>query len=123
MTTRPQIARVWASDPLAQKTEPAEAKYLLGWEPEIPTYQVLNYLQNKLDLALLALAERGVLEWGTDIVYKNKALAWDEADSQIYVANKASPVGQPSVSADWDLRSAVSSPDNPAVPGRSLKRV
>lgn len=108
MTTRPQIARVWASDPLAQKTEPEEAKYLLGWEPEIPTYQVLNYLQNKLDLALLALAERGVMEWdGTDsIVYNDKALAWDNADKQIYVANKANPQGQPSVSSDWDLSAA-----------------
>ena len=105
MTNRLTLDRVWASG--GDRTDPGVDKYIEGWIDEIPTYQALNHIQYRNDSALLALAERGVFEWGTDIVYALGSLTWDEADGHIYVAIVDAPTGQPSLTpASWQ-RSAV----------------
>ena len=91
MTTAKTLGRVWAMTPAKPIRDPGESKYALGWVAEIPTYEVLNYLHNRIDANILALAERGVFEWGGDITYKKGALAWDETDGKIYIALIASP--------------------------------
>ena len=91
MTTAKTLGRVWAMTPAKPIRDPGESKYALGWVAEIPTYEVLNYLHNRIDANILALAERGVFEWGADITYKKGALAWDETDGKIYIALVASP--------------------------------
>lgn len=91
MTTAKTLGRVWASSPKDPIRDPGESKYSLGWVAEIPTYQVLNYLHNRIDSNILALAERGVFEWGADINYKKNALCWDETDGRIYIALVANP--------------------------------
>ena len=91
MTTAKTLGRVWAMTPAKPIRDPGESKYALGWVAEIPTYEVLNYLHNRIDANILALAERGVFEWGGDITYKKGALAWDETDGKIYIALVASP--------------------------------
>ena len=85
MTTAKSLGRVWAKTPKDPIRDPGESKYALGWVAEIPTYQVLNFLHNRIDTNILALAERGVFEWGADINYKKNALCWDETDGRIYV--------------------------------------
>ena len=91
MTTAKTLGRVWAMTPAKPIRDPGESKYALGWVAEIPTYEVLNYLHNRIDANILALAEMGVFEWGADITYKKGALAWDETDGKIYIALVASP--------------------------------
>ena len=91
MTTAKSLNRLWAMSPNKPIRDPGESKYALGWVAEIPTYEVLNYLHNRIDNNILALAERGIFEWGHDIAYKKGALAWDEIDGKIYVALTANP--------------------------------
>lgn len=88
---RPKLNRVWTSDNANLRRDPGDAKYLQGWIAEIPTFQVLNYLQYKVDTTLLALAERGVFEWGTDVQYGLGSLVWDDATNIIYVATVGAP--------------------------------
>ncbi|MFZ4217078.1 tail fiber protein [Enterobacter ludwigii] len=86
MTTRPTINRLWASNDDTSVRDPGDDKYKEGWVAEIPTYQVLNFLQNRVDKTLLALGERGVFEWGSDISYVKGAVVWNETDNTIYVS-------------------------------------
>lgn len=88
---RPKLNRIWTSNNANLRRDPGDAKYLQGWIAEIPTFQVLNYLQYKVDTTLLALAERGVFEWGTDVQYGLGSLVWDDATRTVYVATVGSP--------------------------------
>lgn len=88
---RPKLNRVWAGNSSTLRRDPGDTKYIQGWISEIPTYQVLNYLQYKIDTTLLALAERGVFEWGRDVQYGLNTLAWDETNKTVYVSIVGSP--------------------------------
>lgn len=88
---RPKLNRIWANDSSTLRRDPGDAKYLQGWISEIPTYQVLNFLQWKVDTTILAIAERGIPEWGTDVQYGLGSLVWDESTGFIYVATVAQP--------------------------------
>lgn len=88
---RPKLGRIWGDSNSVARRDPGDEKYLKGWLSEIPTYQVLNYLQWKTDSTLQALAERGVLEWGGDATYRNGAAVWDESNGVIYVAKLDGP--------------------------------
>lgn len=88
---RPKLNRIWASTSANTRRDPGDAKYIQGWISEIPTYQVLNYLQFKIDTTLLALAERGFFEWGSDIQYGSGSVVWDELTKKIYVSLVGSP--------------------------------
>lgn len=88
---RPKLNRIWASSNANLRRDPGDAKYIQGWVSEIPTYQVLNYLQYKIDTTMLAMAERGISEWGSDVTYTLGSLAWDENDKRIYVSTVGSP--------------------------------
>ena len=91
MAIRPKLNRVWTSNNSVARRDPGDAKYLQGWVAEIPTYQVLNYLQYKIDTTMLAQAERGIFEWGDDVSYGVGSLAWDETNKTIYVCTVTSP--------------------------------
>lgn len=102
MALRPRLNRVWASENDSLRRDPGDAKYITGWVAEIPTYQVLNFLQYKNDTTLLALAERGIFEWGNDVSYTVGSLAWDENDGKVYVCNTTEPgTARPSLSPGW----------------------
>jgi hypothetical protein len=90
MENRPTINRVWCSSGQNIR-DPGDDKYAKGWVAEIPTSEVFNFLQNKIDKTFLAIGERGIPEWGSDISYKLGALVWNEADSTIYVALVENP--------------------------------
>lgn len=106
---RPKIGRIWASSSTFSRRNPGDAKYIQGWLAEIPTYQVLNYLQWKTDTTIQALAERGVLEWGSDVSYSKGAATWDGSDNSIYVALVSNPdsTKSPSVNTKQWGRSAI----------------
>ncbi|QEG07879.1 hypothetical protein Mangalitsa_077 [Escherichia phage Mangalitsa] len=91
MALRPELNRVWTSNNSVARRDPGDAKYLQGWVAEIPTYQVLNYLQYKVDTTMLAQAERGIFEWGGDVSYGVGSLAWDETNKTIYVCTVTNP--------------------------------
>lgn len=91
MATRPKLNRIWASTNAVTRRDPGDPKYLIGWVSEIPTFQVLNYLQFKMDTTMLAQAERGVFEWGNEVSYVKGALCWNEQDSSVYVSLAANP--------------------------------
>ena len=92
MTNRTTLGRIWAES--GQRVDPDEdgiQKYSQGWLAEIPSYEVLNFLQWRVDIALTALAERGIPEWGNDIGYLQGALAWDNSNNTVYRAKVNSP--------------------------------
>lgn len=92
MANRLNVSRVWGSaDPVSSIIDMGEEKYLTGWVAEIPAFQHLNFLQYRVDTNLRALAERGLFEWGSDVGYIKGALAWDELDGGVYVADVADP--------------------------------
>lgn len=109
MAQRPKLNRVWSSLNHALRRDPGDEKYRQGWISEIPTFQVLNYLQYKSDIALLSLAERGIFEWGDDVQYQLGSVTWDEADRHIYVAvvNKPSKTKRPSMNPNHWSQSAI----------------
>lgn len=86
---RPKLNRIWASTNAILRRDPGDAKYIQGWVSEIPTYQVLNFLQYKIDTTLLALAERGVFEWGGDVQYQLGSIAWDSGT--VYISTVGNP--------------------------------
>lgn len=103
MALRPLLGRIWAQS--GKRSDPGREKYLQGWTAEIPTYEVLNFLQYQIDLALLAQTERGAPEWGADVAYYKGALAWDDTDNTVYIAKVANPNRnlKPSAnSAQWE---------------------
>ena len=92
MTNRTTLGRIWAE--AGQRVDPdanGSKKYRLGWLAEIPSYEVLNYLQWRIDIALTALAERGIPEWGNDIGYVLGALVWDNTNNTVYRAKVNAP--------------------------------
>lgn len=88
---RPKLNRLWGGSTTSTRRDPGDTKYIQGWISEIPTFQVLNYLQYKMDVTMLAQAERGFFEWGSDVTYVKGALAWDELDKQVYISQVANP--------------------------------
>jgi len=100
-----QLGRIWADTPTSPNIDPGAVKYKLGWVAEIPLFQVLNYINNRYDTNIVALAERGMFEWGSDVTYNTAAMAWDEADGFIYLSKTASPSTtlRPSLNlSQWD---------------------
>lgn len=90
MANTKALGRIWAVSPLVPSRDPGVDKWKLGFVAEIPTFQVLNYLHNRMDNNIVALAERGIFEWGSDITYAKGAMAWD-SNGKIYIAKVASP--------------------------------
>lgn len=109
MMLRPKLNRIWANSSPALRRDPGDAKYLQGWISEIPTFQVLNYLQWKVDTTILANAERGIPEWGTDVQYRIGSLVWDDSTGFIYVATVEQPnrTTRPSANAGHWSKSSI----------------
>ncbi|QTQ06917.1 hypothetical protein [Aeromonas phage PVN05] len=89
IVNRPELGRVWALS--GARFDPGTQKYNLGWTAEIPTYEVLNYLQYRTDLALLSAAQRGIPEWGNDLTYGLGSVVWDNKNGTVYTSKVATP--------------------------------
>lgn len=107
---REDFSRVWASKDSKNRRKPPDEKYMTGWVSEIPTYQVLNYLQYRMDCSFKAIISRGIPEWGWDGEYTMDSLAWDNEDNQIYVCTSANPTPRIAPSknpSDWQVSSLI----------------
>jgi hypothetical protein len=102
---RPELNRVWARNAAAGDVlEPNGLKKVTGWVAEIPSYQVLNYLYNHVDQFMLSTAQRGAVEWGSDVVYRKGGSAWFA--NLIYVSKFGNPDTSLSPNlnaAEWEL--------------------
>ena len=61
MAAKPDISDAWASS--GSVTNPGGAKTILGWIAEIPTFQVFNWILNRIDSFLQHVNEQGVVSW------------------------------------------------------------
>lgn len=103
-----KLGRIWATAPTSPNIDPGTAKWKLGWVAEIPVFQMLNYINNRHDTNVVALAERGSFEWGADVTYNIGALAWDEVDGSIYISKVLGPsttLRPGANAAQWDKSS------------------
>ena len=114
MTIRPSINRVWASQAASSNIQDPDTfvpnKVATGWEAEIPPFQWFNWIQNRNDLFKLALAERGVAEWGSDVAYEIHSLAYSEG--HIWVSTQANQGVEPVEGQVWHISSAEITQEN-----------
>lgn len=106
IVNRPELGRVWALS--GARFDPGTQKYSLGWTAEIPTYEVLNYLQYRIDLALLSAAQRGIPEWGSDLTYGLGSVVWDNKNGTVYISKVATPNKSKAPSdnsSEWEISS------------------
>jgi len=61
MAAKPDISDAWASS--GSVTNPGAAKTILGWIAEIPTFQVFNWILNRVDSFLQHVNEQGIVSW------------------------------------------------------------
>lgn len=108
-TVRPRFDRIWGS--AGQRVDPGVTKYAQGWTAEIPTYEVLNFLQNRTDTALIAFAETGAPEWGGDVGYRRGAPVWFEGEIYFAKVQNPSRTLQPNVNPDQWGKSALNLSD------------
>lgn len=69
---KPNVNDIWAS--AGDVTEPSQAKKLLGWIAEIPTFQVFNFVLNRQDEYNAYINGNGLGGWDTDTEYPVKGL-------------------------------------------------
>lgn len=108
MTIRPTINRVWASEAAGSNIQDPDTfvpnKVTTGWEAEIPPFQWFNWIQNRNDLFKLALAERGVAEWGSDVKYNTHSLV--HYGGHIWVSTQVNQNVVPTEGEIWRISSA-----------------
>lgn len=64
---RPDYGIVWAAE--GEKVAPLEAKFLTGWAQEMMPFQWENFLQNRQDVAITYLLQKGIPEWSNTQEY------------------------------------------------------
>lgn len=96
---KPDMTNLWASG--GAIIAPSGSKVQTGWTAEIPPHQWENWVQNRQDLALGYLFQRGLAEWDENTEYfANQSVVLHEGT--IYIANTNSVGEEPSsVSSDW----------------------
>lgn len=96
---KPDMTNLWASG--GAIIAPSASKVQTGWTAEIPPHQWENWVQNRQDLALGYLFQRGLAEWDANTeYYANQSVVLHEGT--IYIANTNNVGEEPSdVSSDW----------------------
>ena len=67
MTDQSNLDLIWAGG--GGVIDPGDAKYVLGWVTEIPTYENFNFVLQTTTTNLLSIAEKGAFLWQTEIAY------------------------------------------------------
>lgn len=65
--TKPDMRRAWCNS--GQKVQPNDPKIDIGWIAEKPPFQNENWLQNRADVYLQHLEERGAPNWDPLVIY------------------------------------------------------
>lgn len=92
---KPDLTNLWASD--GAVIPPSPAKIQTGWVAEIPPHQWENYVQNRQDVALAYLLQKGIPEWDntTEYIADKSVVTYD---GNIYFAIQTSTNNNPSSS-------------------------
>lgn len=65
---KPQnLSKTWAQT--GSKVEPSDLKKLEGWQPEIPTCEMFNWLDNRQDEAIAHINQHGIPVWDSTTEY------------------------------------------------------
>ncbi len=104
-TIKPDVNDIWASS--GSITDPGQAKTLLGWIAEIPTFQNFNWLLNRQDAFNSHVNDYGLAHWDNATDYPINAWARSTLDEEVYVSLVTPNVNnEPSANpASWELLS------------------
>lgn len=96
--TKPIYGDIWAS--AGEKLSPQPDKIATGWVQEMMPYQYENFLQNRTDVALSYLLQKGIPEWSAEQEYTaNKSVV--TYSSQLYLAIATTTGVVPTTVASW----------------------
>ena len=109
---RPVFGEVWAAS--GEKLAPESTKIQSGWIQEMMPYQYENFLQNRQDVAITYLMQKGVAEWSDEQEYTaNKSVV--QYQGHLYIATSTVTNVIPTVTASW-RKLTVSIGTNGAIP-------
>lgn len=93
LITKPDISKVWASS--GSKSTPPDAKIATGWGYEMMPFEWENYLQNRNDVALNHINQRGIPEWDALTEYQANRSYVTGSDGVVYRARLTSTGSDP----------------------------
>lgn len=109
---KPLYGNVWAEE--GEKLSPGNTKIAAGWVQEMMPYQYENFLQNRSDVAISYLLQKGIPEYSIEQEYTaNKSVV--TYNSQLYMATATVTGVVPTTTASWK-RLTISFGVNGAVP-------
>ena len=95
---KPIYGEVWAAS--GEKLAPENQKIDSGWILEMMPYQYENFLQNRQDVAITYLLQKGVAEWSGEQEYTaNKSVV--QYQGHLYIATSTVTNVLPTVTASW----------------------
>lgn len=95
---KPDLTNLWASD--GAVIPPSPSKIKTGWVAEIPPHQWENFVQNRQDVALAYLLQKGVPEWDEKTEYiANKSFV--QLGGDIYKCIQTNTGENPSSKPDY----------------------
>lgn len=110
--TKPIYGDIWAN--AGETLNPGTTKIATGWIQEMMPYQYENFLQNRTDIAISYLLQKGIPEWSAEQEYTaNKSVV--TYGGQLYMATTTTTNVLPTVVASWK-RLTISFGVNGAVP-------
>ena len=109
---KPVYGQVWATT--GEKLSPDSTKVDRGWVQEMMPYQWENFLQNRQDVAITYILQKGIPEWSSDQEYiENKSVV--SYGGQLYMATSTVTNVLPTVAASWK-KMTVSFDSNGTIP-------
>lgn len=95
---KPIYGEVWAAS--GEKLAPENTKIGSGWILEMMPYQYENFLQNRQDVAITYLLQKGVAEWSGEQEYTaNKSVV--QYLGHLYIATSTVTNVDPTITASW----------------------
>lgn len=95
---KPVYGNIWAE--AGEKLSPGNTKIAAGWVQEMMPYQFENFLQNRTDITLSYLLQKGIPEYSSEQEYTaNKSVV--TYNGQLYMATSTVTGVLPTVVASW----------------------
>lgn len=107
-TSKPDMTLAWANSGLV--TKPSDTVINSGWIAEKPPFQTENWIQNRADLYLKHLEERGVPQWDQQIIYSLNSLVYFQETVWISLTNSNLNNSPIAGSGSWIPLQEMSSP-------------
>lgn len=85
LITKPDVTKIWASTPGAA-VAPPDAKITSGWGLEMMPAEWENFLQNRTDLMLNHISQRGIAEWDAITEYQANKSYVTGSNGVVYLA-------------------------------------